>query len=75
MSGNEARMDLERIDVSRRRFVVTGASIAGGFVLGLPGPPATDQGGGRTPECPGIELQYQAGLRGLRFPSCRDFIR
>ena len=36
MSGNEARMDLERIDVSRRRFVVTGASIAGGFVLGLP---------------------------------------
>lgn len=36
MSGNEARMDLERIDVSRRRFVISGTSIAGGFVLGLP---------------------------------------
>ena len=36
MSVTKAALKLERIDVSRRRFVVTGTSIAGGFVLGLP---------------------------------------
>lgn len=36
MSVTKAATELERIDVSRRRFVVTGTSIAGGFVLGLP---------------------------------------
>ncbi len=36
MSVTKAETGLERIDVSRRRFVVTGTSIAGGFVLGLP---------------------------------------
>ena len=36
MSVTKAETELERIDVSRRRFVVTGTSIAGGFVLGLP---------------------------------------
>jgi isoquinoline 1-oxidoreductase beta subunit len=36
MSVTKAETGLERIDLSRRRFVVTGTSIAGGFVLGLP---------------------------------------
>jgi len=36
MSVTKAETELERIDVSRRQFVVTGTSIAGGFVLGLP---------------------------------------
>ena len=36
MSVTKADTGLERIDLSRRRFVVTGTSIAGGFVLGLP---------------------------------------
>jgi isoquinoline 1-oxidoreductase beta subunit len=36
MSVTKAATELEHIDISRRRFVVTGTSIAGGFVLGLP---------------------------------------
>jgi len=36
MSVTKEVTELERIDVSRRRFVVTGTSIAGGFVLGWP---------------------------------------
>ncbi len=36
MSVTKESMEVERIDYSRRRFVVTGTSIAGGFVLGLP---------------------------------------
>jgi len=47
MSVTNAEKGLERIDVSRRRFVVAGTSIAGGFVLGLPAIGlANDVGGG-----------------------------
>ncbi len=36
MAVNKAEIGMERIDESRRRFLVTGTTIAGSFVIGLP---------------------------------------